>query len=605
MNTILGWFNVGHEADGLNNSAIAMSNACVFGHDLSLKKIDNLCYSVSTKNKNQSESYVDDDFVAVIVRNNVFINKSAPLKKAVADYKIHGVKALSQIEGSFACVLYERKRKKLILAIDKIGICNLSYTVTSKTIVFASTIDMLLPHPEVKNQISNQSIFNYLHFHIVPAPKTIYENVYKLRAASYVALDSQKNLEEKYYWQPGFQNKSKQSGKALRNELREILKNSVKTCSNDEEEGSFLSGGLDSSTVSGLLQSVNQDMQAFTIGFGEEGYDEVEYARIVAKHFNFNLNEYYVTQQDVLDVIPIVAKNFDEPFGNSSAIPVYYCAKLAKEHGVNYLLAGDGGDELFAGNERYGTQLIYEMYKYIPNNIKQLVIGPITNNTLLNKNIGILRKANSYILEAVKSVPERIDRYSIYNMFPDNEIYTDSFISQINRSEPLSIRQEIFDAPADADVLDRMLFVDWQHTLADNDLRKVNFMCASAGINVSYPMLSNEMLNFSIKIPSKEKIKLRDLRHFYKKSFSNFLPKEVIHKSKHGFGLPFGVWLRTSEDLKQLANESLLSLGEREIFRTSFIEKIQEKHANDHASFYGELIWILMLFEQWMQNHQR
>lgn len=338
MNTILGWLNIDQEIGEPDIIASEMANACVFGHQVNASTADKLCFSISSKHENQSDRYCDEEYVVAIIHNGVNKDTSASAKEITSQYKAQGITALSNIDKPFACFIYDRKEKNLILAIDKLGICNLAYTITSKSIVFASTIDMLLTHPDVNSKVSKQAIYNYLHFHIIPAPQTIYENIFKLRPASFISVKNSQAIEQKYYWLPDFQSKDNKSINSLSNDLRTIMRGSVKACSNDADEGSFLSGGLDSSTVSGLLHSVNQDSQAFTIGFGEEGYDEVEYARIVAKHYEIELNEYYVTKQDVLDIIPIVAKNFDEPFGNSSAIPVYYCAKLAKQNNLESTL---------------------------------------------------------------------------------------------------------------------------------------------------------------------------------------------------------------------------------------------------------------------------
>jgi len=354
--------------------------------------------------------------------------------------------------------------------------------------------------------------------------------------------------------------------------------------------------------VTGMLSEISETTaEAYSIGFSAEGYDEMEFARITAKHFGVRLNEYYVTPEDVVDALPIVAASYDEPFGNSSALPAYFCAKVAAENGVQRLLAGDGGDEFFAGNERYVKQDVFETYGKIPSSLRKGLIEPIINN--LPAAIPLSNKARSYIEQANIPLPDRLQTYNFLHRHSPEEIFSEDFLIHTDINSPLAIQRHTYQQPKNASTLNRMLYLDWQYTLADNDLRKVSHMCALAGVEVVYPMLDDNLVNFSCQIPSNWKIKDRDLRHFYKQSLTGWLPNATINKKKQGFGLPFGVWMETHKPLQEMAYDNLLKLKKRPYFKPEFIDHTIDLHRNQHAAYYGELIWILMVLEMWIDAH--
>jgi asparagine synthase (glutamine-hydrolysing) len=365
----------------------------------------------------------------------------------------------------------------------------------------------------------------------------------------------------------------------------------------------FLSGGLDSSTVTGMLAEVSEHQaSAYSIGFSAEGYDEMAFARTAARHFNVKLHEYYVTPQDVVDALPLVATSYDEPFGNSSALPAYFCAKVAAENGVQTLLAGDGGDEFFGGNERYISQRVFEHYTSVPRVLRRGLIEPIVK--ALPHQLPLVAKANSYIEQANTPLPDRLQSYNFLHRHAAEEIFSADVLQQVDTSLPLELLRSIYRRPHDASDLNRMLYLDWQITLADNDLRKVSHTCALAGVDVVYPMLDDDLVEFSCQVPTAWKINGNNLRHFYKQSLRGWLPQETIDKRKQGFGLPFGVWMRTYTPLRELAYDNLLKLKNRGIVRPEFIDKAIAMHQSEHAAYYGELVWILTVFELWMSRHQ-
>jgi asparagine synthase (glutamine-hydrolysing) len=374
--------------------------------------------------------------------------------------------------------------------------------------------------------------------------------------------------------------------------------------SKGERCGTFLSGGTDSSTITGLLGATSgAPAQTFSIGFDAEGYDEMVYARIAARHFGAAQHEYYVTPGDVVDAIPRIADTYDQPFGNASAVPTYYCAKLAHDSGMSRMLGGDGGDELYGGNARYAKQRQFAFYERIPPFLRHGLIEPVANRLPLTGQVALLRKARSYVAQASMPMPERYDSYNLLERLGAANVLTADFLAGIDTAAPARRLREIYGASDAQSLINRMLALDFQITLADNDLPKVTRMCELAKIDVAFPMLHDDVIDFSLRLPPGEKLRGNRLRHFFKEALKDFLPPEVIAKQKHGFGLPVGVWLQGREGLRTLAGDTLATLRGRQIVRADFIDRLLDEHLATHAGYYGTMVWILMMLELWFQRH--
>ena len=512
-----------------------------------------------------------------------------------AGFLRYGRSVLDKIHGPFACCLLEPDRRYALLAIDRVGIRPLTYYCENGLLVFGSQLDQIIAHPGVKTAIDPQAIFTYLYAHVIPSPGSIYSGVSKLQPGEFFEFNDGQRTRD-FYWQLRY-NDSAASKKELLAQLHAQLEQSVLACAPDQQTGAFLSGGLDSSTVTGIYQKIaGRPIDAFTMGFDADGYDEMGFARTVAAHFKVKLHEYYVTPADVLQAIPLIAQTYDEPFGNDSAVPAYYCAKFARELGMTRLLAGDGGDELFAGNSRYAKQKVFDLYRHVPGFAKTL-LEPVAFN------LPPLRKLKSYIEQANIAMPDRMETYNFLHRSPLAEIFSEDFLAQINPELPVQNLRNTYNRTSSDDLIKQMLFLDGKFTLADNDLRKVNRMCELAGIEVQYPMLQENLVEFAASIPSKWLMRGFELRSFYKEGMRDFLPKETLRKSKQGFGLPFGVWMSNDKDLKQFALASLESIEKRGFLNPAYIKNLIRLHQEGHASYYGIMIWILIMLEQWLSTH--
>ncbi len=605
MGIICGWLG-GHQ----KNQSVTVSNmlAAATGYANSPSFH---CFSdqsaLSIREAHTSPSiYQSKDICTVIEGNHHWRNSTlAKLDRekgtshALAEgFRRYGRQVLEQLYGEFGLCILKPDENYALLAIDRIGIRPLAYTIANQMLVFGSQIGSILAHPSITGSIDPQGIFNYLYFHMIPSPGTIFQDIYKLQPGEYIEYVNG-NVHQQFYWQLTY-SEVQASKQDLAIQLHSELDRSVSACMSNEPTGTFLSGGLDSSTVTGVFQSLSKDqIDAFAIGFNAEGFDEMEYARTSARHFNVSLHEYYVTPQDVLDAIPLMNTAYDEPFGNASAIPAYYCAKIARKNGTTILLAGDGGDEIFAGNARYAKQKIFDLYQYVPDILKNTLIEPLATK------LPPLRKLKSYIDQSNIPMPERMETYNFLHRTTLTEIFDSEFLKQIDSEVPIEYLKEHYNRIDNSPLVKKMLFLDHKFTLADNDLRKVNRMCELAGINVRYPLLQDSMMAFAAHVPADMLLHRLELRSFYRYAMKDFLAKDTLNKSKHGFGLPFGLWMNEHLPLKAFAHDNLQNFKQRNILNNKYIDKIIKAQQTGHASYHGVFIWVLIMLEQWLEGHDQ
>ncbi|EHR71994.1 asparagine synthase (glutamine-hydrolyzing) [Burkholderiales bacterium JOSHI_001] len=507
--------------------------------------------------------------------------------------------ALASVSGSFAFGLQDRTGRT-VLAVDRFGIETLCYRVVDGKLRFAARADDLA---DSQTPIDPQALFDYLYFHVIPSPRTIFEGIYRLPAA-HMAVFDQGQLSIRPYWVPQFHEPASANYADLRTQFLDLVQASVADQLDASKAACFLSGGTDSSTVAGMIGKVRgEPADCYSIGFEAEGYDEMAYARLAAKHFGVRHHEYYVTPDDLVRNIPRLAAHHDQPFGNSSALPAFCCAEVARADGVTRLLAGDGGDELFGGNSRYATQRVFGWYDLVPGGLRSGLMEPLFERTFVGS-LPLLRKGRSYIEQAKVPMPDRLQMYNLLRRLDMDQVLSGEFLSRVNREAPLALQRQVWQQAQTDRGINRMLAYDWRFTLAENDLPKVRGSTQLAGVSVGYPLLDQRLLDFSLALPAEYKLKGLKLRWFFKEALRGFLPDEIITKSKHGFGLPFGAWATRHAPLRALAGESLAGLAERGLVRPSFLRKLTDELLPQHPGYYGEMVWILMMLEQWLRHHR-
>ncbi len=526
-------------------------------------------------------------------------------------YTKKGMAFLQGLRGEFSLAIWDGREETLYLATDRFRVHPLLYYQDSDKLVFASRMKGILACPfPIKRTVHPEAIVEVAGSSIIPTPKTIFREVKKLPPGYFLTYRrGEVHLEP--YWEIRFRLPSTAIESALAKELKTLFTEAVSVRLEvdgiSSQIGTFLSGGIDSSTVTGVLtQLIQHPVKSFSIGFEEQRFNEINYARIAARAFGAKHYEYFVSPQDAYNAIPILLEGFDEPYGNASAIPTYFCAKMAREQGVNILYAGDGGDELFAGNERYATQRLFEYYSMIPGWFRESLVKPLVFTLADRWKWDLFIKGKKYIQRASIPYPARLSSYGFFQVIPLTELLEDSLLEAVGRDYDLSatVNSCYFQAPAQSE-LDRQLYIDLKLAISDNDLFKVMRMTEAVGVTVRFPFLDHILAEFAMRIPASVKMRGRQLRSFFKKAYSDLLPPETRAKKKHGFGLPIPVWLRTDKRLNEMMQDLVLSPQsiQRGYFKKRTLEKIVELHKTDETSFYGTALWNLMVLELWHRKN--
>lgn len=518
-------------------------------------------------------------------------------------YRIHGAAVALQAKGPYAVAILDFVQGRGVLAVDRFARESLCYAREGARLAFSNRADRV---PVVRAPaLDPQALFDYLYFHMIPAPRTVFRGVARLPAGH--ALEANREgVRLQRYWVPRFEEERAVPFPSLAEEFRRLVREAVAREADGASVGCFLSGGTDSSTVAGMLQAVTgRPARSFSIGFDAAGYDEMAYARLAARHFGAEHHEHYLTPEELVEGIPRVAAHYDQPFGNSSVLPAYCCARLAASAGVEKMLAGDGGDELFGGNARYATQKLFALYEKIPTPLRRHLIEPLLLDSAALARFPLMRKAAAYVRHARLPMPDRLETYNLLARLGAEDLLAADFLASVDRMAPLAQQKAVYGASSARALVNRMLEYDWKYTLADNDLPKVLGATTLAGVQVAFPFLSEELVDFSLRLPPRLKVRGLKLRYFFKEALRGFLPEAILRKKKHGFGLPFGVWALRHPGLRDLAYASLDALGERGLVRREFLQVLVRSHLPQHPGYYGEMVWILMMLEQWFQARER
>ena len=418
--------------------------------------------------------------------------RKGPAAALAEAYRRHGRDLLERLLGHFVFVLLEPAKGRAFAAIDRFGVYRLCYArpAGGSTLAFATSADAIRTWPGLGATIHPQTLYQYLYFiDRVAAPGTIYQEQQKLRPGEALWCEAGR-LQVWRYWQLDYRQPSKGPKSDLHGELRRRLESAVTTSLTGEapaKAAAFLSGGLDSSTVTGFLAQAGRGAGlAVSIGFREPDFDETRYAKAAAQAFGLRHEIYVVGPDEVLAVLPQISQAYDEPYSNSSVIPSYYCAKVGRDLGAQVMLAGDGGDELFGGNTRYLKDDVFDHYRKAPAWLRGLA------HTLLGRLPGrqssrLLRRAQNYVALAQRSPADRLTGHNAFAELALDEVFAAGVLPQLDAAGPRRFAEGLYDeALADAKI-QKMMHLDLQLTLADSDLRKVLTAAQLAGMRVRFP----------------------------------------------------------------------------------------------------------------------
>ncbi|MEW6590389.1 MAG: asparagine synthase-related protein [Pseudomonadota bacterium] len=507
----------------------------------------------------------------------------------------------ARIQGNFAFAVLLPGSGQAFLALDRVGAERLCYARRGGQFVFGSSAQSVAAHPAIGRTVDPQAIYDYLYFHTIPAPRSLYQGVRKLLPGQFATLRNGQ-LETRFYWHADY-TPAVPDYDRLRADFRARLYEAVRNA-DAPNTAAFLSGGTDSSTVVGALTAARGGpVDTFSIGFDADGFDEMDYARCAAERFCSRAHEYYLKPADIVTAVPVITHEYDEPFGNNSAVPTYFCARGAHDAGFSHMLAGDGGDEIFGGNARYAKQGLFELYRRVPVLLRRGIIEPLTHLPGLSNRFP-LSKLKSYVAQAMIGLPLRLESYNFLHRTPLDRIFEADFLHSVDPSMTDAALVEVYERTASDHYINRLMHIDLKFTLADNDLRKVGTMTEAAGIEVHYPLLNDHLVAFANHLPVDYKVRGQALRWFFKQALTDLLPEKIIHKTKHGFGLPFGVWSNQYGPLGELVGDSLSDFKLRGWIQPAYLDHMLAMQRGPHASYYGVMIWVVMMLEQWLQANE-
>ena len=551
----------------------------------------------------------DDPELTLVCRVDLLAQKPATSVAAhlAGLYRQYGDAFINRLRGTFAIVLYDHNQRTLKAWVDQFGAERLVFTESDGSLVISTNIGLVLNAQRRQPSLSPEAIREYLLYTCIPTPKTVYEGVWKLAPGH--QLISGAATKTQPYWDMSYDERPEgaQAESVWVDETRETVRSAVAlSLGGSSRLGCFLSGGTDSSSVAGFVgRLTGQPPRTFSIGFDDPRYNEIRYARIAAKHFAADHHEYFVKPADIPAVAQAAAETYDEPFGNSSIVPTYYCARLASQSGVTHLLAGDGGDELFGGNSRYATDRLFQRYHQLPRWMRKSILEPGVSQAVSYSGLRLLRTAASYIRRSNLPTPDRYLSYSWVYTLPGQDVFTSEFLGAVESHDPMATaRNHFYSAPAQND-LNRWLYLDLKITIADNDLRKVMTMSRLGGVTPRFPLLDPALAEFTGRIPSNMKVRGSRLRYLFKKAMADVLPNDIITKSKHGFGLPFSVWLGDSKLLRDFTFDMLGSTRctQRGYFRRGLLDWLWSQYETVHRGYYGEILWVILMLELWHVKH--
>jgi len=524
-----------------------------------------------------------------------------------------GTECVQKFRGMFAFSIYDSEKEELYIFRDRAGVKPLYYHKQESLFLFGSELKSFYQHPNFKKKVNRDALPYYFRFGYIPAPLTIFENTHKLKAGHYLKINCKDSSYEEYcYWSVEkfyLEDKVEKSEDFIIEQLEKLLIESFNLrMVSDVPVGVFLSGGVDSSLVTALLQnSLKTPLKTFTIGFEEEGYNEAIFAKEIADYLGTEHTEYYCTKQDMLEVIDELPLMYDEPFGDSSAIPTHLVSKLAKEK-VSVVLSGDGGDEAFIGYNKYFA--LHKMATLQDSKIKKLALQLLTNVLSENMVEGI-----NNLLPKSKRQRTVKDKYQKFKNALKSKNLAEMFINASSYVDNKTLDKILLNSDINVDVthfktfkkieklstLDQMMIIDYQTYMADDILTKVDRASMNVSIEAREPLLDHTIIEFSAKVPYSMKYKNNIGKYLLKTILYKYVPKALIERPKVGFQIPLYEWLR--DDLKEklnfyLSKNRLLETG---IYNVDEVLNIKEQlYLGKNINL--SVLWFILMFEMWREK---
>ena len=523
-------------------------------------------------------------------KNGYSFKSNSDTEVIISAYKEWGIKCIQKFIGMFSFAIFDKSIDKIYLVRDRLGIKPLYYFWDNINFAFSSELKAMLELPFFKKEIDKDSLSLYTNYQYIPAPFSIFKNTFKVNPGCYLEI-SESKIKENRYWDANnfFFDKeiNFNSDEEAVNKLEELLISSIDyRMISDVPIGSFLSGGIDSSLVSAVMQSLSKTpVETFSLGFDVEGYNEAPYAKNIANHLGTSHNELYVTPQETKDIIPGLSTFYDEPYADSSAIPTMFVSSLAKKK-VTVVLSGDGGDELFGGYTRYQS---FKKLNSIPTFFKPLAAKSLKwigkNNFRLQKAGSVLSWKNpgdGYASLSNAWYPNDLNNILNFDLYKDN------------------ISKKYFDN--NKSIEEKLMFADLHLYMVDDILTKVDRSSMSVSLEARVPLIDHRIVEFALRLPLSYKIRSGKSKYILRKVLEKYVPKSFFDRSKSGFSVPVREWLK--DDLFDWMNDNLSEkeLSKHYFFNYKLINKMVNDHRNNKYDHHLQL-WTLTMFQEWYNKY--
>lgn len=517
-------------------------------------------------------------------------------------YEEYGPDCVKRLRGMFAFGIWDARKRRLFLARDRMGKKPLHYFSDGKKFIFASEIKAIVQDRQVPREIDPDALVDYFTHLYIPFPRTIFRSVRKLPPGHWMTVSfetaagrSSLGIDQRPYWDLRYSPDASMSEQDWVEGLREKINEAVRVrLMSDVPLGAFLSGGVDSSAVVAAMAAAQAGpVKTFSVGFEEEDFSEIEYARAIARRFGTDHHE-EVVRPDAVDLLPKLAWEFDEPFADSSAIPTYHVSRMARQH-VTVALSGDGGDETFAGYKRYAWADGLSRWDFLPSFVRRAAFGwPSALMPQGMRGKGALRNMSMGPYERYRSLithdePGYLDRLLTADVKVQMRADGDDLFKQFYGRFP------------DADYLTRLQYLDTKTYLAEDILTKVDRTSMLCSLETRAPLLDHELQEYVARMPASLKLFAGEKKYIFRRAMRGVLPDEILDRPKMGFAVPLGKWFK--KDLDSFARETLLgpTARERGIFDPRFVEKVLDDHQKKTRDLSAR-IWSLLFFEQWCRN---
>jgi len=519
-------------------------------------------------------------------------------------YDEFGEDCLNYLRGMFAFAIWDETERSLFLARDRVGKKPLLYShQPNGDLIFGSEFQAVLHHPSISRDVDHKAIDSYLSYLCVPAPLTAYQQIRKLESGHWLKWKGGE-IETKRYWLPNFSKKIQISEEDAIEETTRLLRESTKLRLISEVPlGAFLSGGVDSSTIVALMaQESSSPVKTFSIGFEEQDFSELKYARRVAEHVGAEYHE-FIVRPNALEILPTLVEHYGEPYADSSAIPTYYVSHETRKH-VTVALNGDGGDESFAGYERHAAMWLSESYHQIPRAMRKVFVEmPMRFIPTSETRRSRVRDIKRFLRVAGLPKSERYFRWmSTFDREAKQTLYTDEFASTLSGADPSVYMNKWFATANGAGIVDAALLNDLMTYLPNDLLVKVDIASMANSLEARSPFLDHKVIEFAASLPQKLKMhRPFETKSLLKKVAARLVPHDVVYRRKMGFGVPVGKWFR--DEMKSFISDILLSSRslDRGIIRPEAIRRYVTEHTTGERDHQFQL-WTLLMLELWFQR---